>query len=464
MSNLTTRITGNLLLRATHLLRRSSTLEMFETIKSEPFTPRSEMVRRQFERLSHLLTIAETHVPYYREMFRSLGINASDVRSLRDFASLPILTKETIRQRLNDFVREDIPKEELIAIYSGGSTGVPLKFYTTLEELSMSEAGFFRSCQQSGWRLGEMIAYFWGDRDTERMSNLEFEFRQYLRRMYQFDAFHSEPAQMDRWIVKWSRVKPSIVYGYTSAIYRFAMHVESAGKKIDPVRAVFTTAEKLYPKQREVISRIFASPVYDMYGSSEINNIACTCPKGRMHVNIDNVLLETDRSGMLPGQPSAFIVTSLRRSAMPFIRYRNDDCGELLDATCNCGNQFPLMELDISRIFDHFILPDGRVIHGMLFTRIMDVAHGISTFQFHQTAPNSVTLSIVPGPGNDSARGESIRKIVEQVRALDPNGRIQVDVRMVDSIPLSRNGKHRYVRSDVRPTHAPGSGWEQATA
>jgi phenylacetate-CoA ligase len=455
---------GKVLLGLTHFLRRSRTLEMLETIKSEPFRPRSELLQRQFERLSQILFIAETRVPYYREMFRSLGIHSRDIRSLRDFALLPILTKETIRQRLSDFVQEDIPKRELIAVYSGGSTGVPLKFYRTPAELNLSEAGFFRTCLQSGWRPGEMIAYFWGDRDLDRMSKLEFEIRQYLRRMYQFDAFRSEPKQMDGWIAKWNRVKPTVVFGYSSAVFRFATHVESTGSKIDVVRGVFTTAEKLYPTQREVISRVFACPVYDMYGSSEIHNIACSCSKQRMHVNIDNVVLETDRTDLLPGQPSAFIITSLRNEAMPFIRYRNEDCGELLEGQCDCGNQFPLMELDISRIFDHFILPDGRVIHGMLFTRVMDVAYGISTFQFHQTAPDAVTLSIVPGPGDDAAREQSIRKIVEQVRALDPKGRINIEVRKVDAIPLSRNGKHRYIRSDVRPTDIATSGAERATA
>jgi phenylacetate-CoA ligase len=415
------------------------------------------MLQRQFERLSQILLIAEAHVPYYREMFRSLGIRARDVRNLKDFAALPILTKETIRQRLDDFVREDVSKDKLITVHSGGSTGVPLKFYRTRHEIDICEAAVFRNWLQSGWRPGDMVAYFWGDRELAAMSEWEFELRQNLRRMYQFDAFHSGPQQMDRWIAKWKRIKPKIVFGYSSAIFRFATHVESVGEKLYPVLAVVSTAEKLYPEQRQVISRVFAGPLFDMYGSSEIHSIACSCPRGRMHVNVDNAVLETDRTGVLPGQPSAFVVTSLRNEVMPFIRYRNEDCGELLDGVCDCGNQFPLMELDISRTFDHFILPDGRFAHGMLFVRVMDVAHGISTFQFHQTEPDSITLWIVPGPGDPSARERSIQQIVEQVRSFDSKGRIKVHVRITDSIPLSPNGKHRYIRSDVRPTSVEGN-------
>ncbi len=135
---------------------------------------------------------------------------------------------------------------------------------------------------------------------------------------------------------------------------------------------------------------------------------------------------------------------------MPLIRYRIEDCGRLLDGSCDCGSHFPLMDLNVSRIFDHFIMPDGRFVHGMLFIRFMDVAQGIATFQFHQIAPELIILWIVPGNAERSAQERSIRKVVEQVRNLDPSGRIKVEVRITDSIPLSRNGKHRFIRSEVR--------------
>ena len=443
-------LSGRLLLHTTHLLRRSRTLEILREIQPEPTKGPADILQRQFQRLSGLLTIAEARIPYYRELLKSLGIQARDIRNLRDFAALPILTKDIIRERRNDLVREDIPKERLFVVHSGGSTGVPLKFYRTRFDLDAGEAGTFRSWLQSGWKPGDMVAQFWGDRDLYKMSRGEFEIRQRLRRMYQFDAFHSSPEQMDQWFEKLQRIRPKILYGYSSLISRFAAHIEGTGRNPGPVLGVFCTAEKLYPKQQEVISRVFGCPVYDMYGSSEVHNIACTCSRGRMHVNVDQAVLETDGSTALPGQPPALIVTSLWNDVMPLIRYRIEDSGRLLDSTCDCGSHFPLMELNVSRIFDHFVMPDGRFIHGMLFIRFMDVAQGIATFQFHQITPELITLWIVPSTSENSAREHSIQKVVDQVRALDPEGRIKVDVRIADSIPLSRNGKHSFICSDVR--------------
>jgi phenylacetate-CoA ligase len=166
-----------------------------------------------------------------------------------------------------------------------------------------------------------------------------------------------------------------------------------------------------------------------------------------MHINSDFVVLEVDRTGLGPAESAPFIVTSLVNKAMPFVRYRNEDCGRLLDGTCDCGNQFPLLELNISRIVDNFILPSGRVVHGEFFTHLIYGSEGISMFQFHQTAPQTIVLWIVPGPGRDEAREKAVRAVIEQVQKLDPA--VTVQVREIAAIPLSQAGKHRFTRSDV---------------
>jgi phenylacetate-CoA ligase len=449
---------GRFLFQVTQRLRRSGTLKILEAIRSEPDQPRPQILEHQFLRLSRLLATAEAHVPYYREMFRSLGIHSHDIRNLDDFASLPVLTKDIIRERQDDLLREDVPKEKLIVGNSGGSTGVPLRFYRSRADLDACDAGTFRNCLQSGWKPSDMVAFIWGfNPQLWEMPAWEFELRQHLRRMYQFDPFHSSAEQMERWLAKWKRIRPRVVIGYASSVARFAEHVEGTGKQVDPLLGAFTTAEKLYPAQREAISRVFGCPVYDMYGSSEVNNIACTCSLGRMHVSADCVVLEVDRKQGLPGLPPPFIVTSLWNEVMPFIRYRNEDCGELLEGFCDCGNQFPLMELNISRVSDNFTLPSGEVVHGEFFTHLMYGSKGIAMFQFHQTALDSITLWIVPKSGHAAAREEAIRLVVEQVEELDATRTLRIQVQETEAIPLSRNGKHRFTISDVRAVSTSGS-------
>jgi phenylacetate-CoA ligase len=441
---------GYLLLAGTQRLRRSQSLKILRDIADAPFAPPEEVRAAQFRRLTALLAHAESKVPYYRDLFRSLGITSQDIRTLDDFTRLPILTKDIIRERWRDLIREDVPLEQLSPHFSGGSTGVPLRFYRERVYMDASDAGTFRNFQQCGWRLGEMIAFFWGSNERlHRMSRAEFELRQRARRMYQFDPFHSGPAEMSGWLRRWPSLGARIAFGYASTIARFAEFIESTGKRVPPLRGVFTTAERLYPAQRAVIGRVFNCHVFDLYGSSEVQNISAECPHGRMHVNADFVVLETDRSDLRPGAPTPLLATSLWNYAMPFIRYRNEDCADLLDETCDCGNHFPLMTLNVTRVSDNFVFPDGRVVHGEFFTHLMYGSDGIDNFQFHQTAPDRITLWIVPGPAADGAREKATTAAVAQIKALTPLP-VHVEVRETDAIPLSEAGKHRFTRSDVR--------------
>src|SRR5262249_26957197 len=161
-----------------------------------------------------------------------------------------------------------------------------------------------------------------------------------------------------------------------------------------------------------------------------------------MHVNADYVVLEVDRPGsQAEAGPFPLLVTSLWNFAMPFIRYRNEDCGQLLAERCGCGKNFPLIQLNIARVSDNFTLPDGRVVHGEFFTHLMYGSAGIATFQFHQTARDQITLWIVPN-GDPEARARSVSSAVAQIKALTSSP-MTIEVRETENIPLSAAGKHR---------------------
>jgi phenylacetate-CoA ligase len=435
---------------ATHRLRGSRSLEIFREIRKTPGVSLDEAKRLQMERLRELLEHAASSVPYYREVFRDRGLSPRDIRSVEDLALLPVLTKEIVRERADDLVSERANRARLMAHHSGGSTGVPLTFYRDPEYVDASMAGTYRNLSLSGWRPGEMIAFFWGWNDAlNRMAPWKFELRQWMRRMYQFDPFRSGPEEMDAWARRWSDLRPRVVLGYASTIARFAEHLERTSQRVEPVRGVFTTAEKLYPQQRAVISRVFGCPVFDCYGSSEVQNIATGCAHGRMHVNADYVVVEVDETAGGPG-PTPLLVTSLWNRAMPFIRYRNEDCGGLLEGGCECGSGFPLMDLSVSRRSDNFVLPGGRVVHGEFFTHLMYGTRGISSFQFHQVELDRIVLSLVPGhdDAGGTGRERAVQSAVEQIDELT-GGTVRLEIRVVDSIPLSSAGKHRFTRSDV---------------
>ncbi len=439
---------GSMLFRLTHRLRGSTALERLREIRNIPGLPPERIASLQLDKLRQLLAHAGAHVPYYRDLFAGIGLDARDIRSLDDFARLPVLTKGILREQGDRLLADGVDKSALFRHHSGGSTGRPGSFYRDRNDADLSEAGTYRTQEQCGWRPGEMVAFVWGSNEKiEKMSRLEFEARQILRCSYLFDPFSSSAEDMDGWIRRWRNLRPSVAFGYASTLARFAAHVERRGAKLPPLKGAFTTAEKLYKPQRESIERALGCKAFDCYGSSEVRNIAAECSHGAMHVHSDFVVAETEPGG--PG-PRPFVLTALNNYAMPFIRYRNEDCGELLGSAsaCGCGSNFPLMKLDVARVSDNFTLPGGRVVHGEYFTHLMYGSQGIESFQFHQLTPEKMVLWIVPSPGHADRRTETVRKAVDEVERLAP-GRINVEVRETDAIELSAQGKHRFTRSDV---------------
>jgi hypothetical protein len=74
---------------------------------------------------------------------------------------------------------------------------------------------------------------------------------------------------------------------------------------------------------------------------------------------------------------------------------------------------------------------------------------GIDAFQFHQTAPNAITLWYVPRGGDATGRDRALSSAVGRIRALAPEHVMRIDVQATDNIPLSTAGKHRFTRTDV---------------
>jgi phenylacetate-CoA ligase len=80
-------------------LRRADILGTLKQLEPAPFGSPEEIRERQWKDLRALLANAEKLVPYYRSLFRTLGVSSADIRTYHDFSQLPILTKDIIRER-----------------------------------------------------------------------------------------------------------------------------------------------------------------------------------------------------------------------------------------------------------------------------------------------------------------------------------------------------------------------------
>ncbi len=397
----------------------------------------------QIERLRALCAHAGRTVPYWRDLFASIGFDHRDISRIEDLSALPILTKDIIREQKDRMLSESADKDRLISRSTGGSTGDPLRFWIdrpSLErQFSINERGY----RLLGLSPGDPVAKIWGyGRDFERTNLLTAAA---IGRTYH-DAFDTSARAMGKWLRTMRVSRPVAIYGYTSAVAQFARFVADRGARLKHLQIVCVTAEKLFPEVREDITRGLKAPVIDLYGCHEVVRLAHECAHGSMHIDSDGAVIERSRTDVI-GSAGRILITSFFSEAMPFIRYDVGDYGALLPGTCPCGQPFPLMSVDLGKVHHVFAFSTGAKVHTTAFTKELYPIESLGAFQVVHESRDHVLLLAVP-------RSQQVQKAREQLgAAAEKIGQrlagVKIEPRIVEDIPKTQRGKQPYVISKV---------------
>ena len=406
---------------------------------------REEIETYQLERLRDLLVHAGRTVPYYRHLFQEFGFRPEKIADVRELEALPVTNKDTFREQGDRMISTDYEKSRLLLRSTGGSTGEPFKFYATPKEYEEQLAINLRSFALLGVYPGDRTAKIWGYDASQLAGNL---ISPLTGKLY-FDTYRASPEEMTRWYHAMRLIRPKMIYAYASFVHHFARHLASLGGSIDGLQMVCSTAEKLFPEQREQIEQALGVRVFDMYGCHEVARLASECLAGRMHTAPDAAVLEflPDRDAGAEGG-SRMLVTSLLSYAMPFIRYDVGDYAHPLQGTCSCGLEFPLLSLDMGRVHHIYTLPGGRRIQtGVIHKPLYKVEH-LRAFRICHRAIDRIEILAVPEPSYEQQVREGIDAVIEYL-ASKLGEETRVDVSLVAELPRVGRGKQPVVVSDV---------------
>lgn len=435
-------------------LKRHTTMAALRGLQQSQWWSPGELAEWQARDLAGLLEEIATHVPYYRALFRELGVAPAAITP-RDLAQLPTLDKDTIRAHAKMLASDrDLPMQ---ASNTGGSTGAPLRFFLTRERVSHDVAAKLRSFEWWDVTFGDREMVVWGaPHELGRQDRIR-QLRDHLFRSRLLPAFDMGEASLDRYCATLQAVRPRIVFGYPSAIALIAEHAAARRIALNDlgVNVVFVTAEQLYPHQREAISNAFGCPVANGYGARDAGFIAHECPHGRLHITAEDILVEiVDAQGMpLPlGQSGEIVTTHLRNVGYPLLRYRTGDLGRIDPAPCPCGRGLPVLAAVEGRSTDFLLTKDGRKVHALALIYVLREMQGIREFQIVQTGIERIEVRIDPHPSN-AAEAQLIDKtILAGFRKV--LGNVDVTIQRQSPIPRPASGKFRYVISEVGLAHA----------
>jgi phenylacetate-CoA ligase len=401
--------------------------------------------QKREDKLRRLMVHAATHVPYWREQFLRLGLDATTHPPIEVLSQLPVLDKPMIRAAGRGMLSEAIPIETMRLNASGGSTGSPLQFYQdeSYNDAAQIAAPLFD--MWTGWSRGQRIALLWGaPTDLERYGLWRERLRNTLQNRFLVDAFDMDRERLDRAVETLQSKRPKLIIAYSSAAYLVARHMQNTGVRLQhPPCGTIASAEVLWPHYRQVIEESFGCKVHNRYGSREVGLMAMECKHGHMHINATDVIIEVedpDEEGCGP-----LLITQLNNLGHPFIRYRIGDIGAVEGLDCPCGRALPVLSSLRGRVGDHIVAPDSTIIHGEWFTHLFYEVPGIVLFTFRQTDKARYVFDVQRG---DEFDGELFKLAIDKARKkLGPQA--EVDVRFVENFEASPSGKHRFVVNEA---------------
>jgi phenylacetate-CoA ligase len=407
------------------------------TLRSEMRIPFAERLAVRQRQLSESLSRAGADVPYYRDLFRQHQFDparvATDIRYLQ---TLPYLTKDLIREQGNRLLSEKHPVAQLAARKTGGSTGPSTIIYYSAAALDWTAAVNLVGLEGAG-KLPHMRevhlasrfpeAFPWKDRVKEQLK------ASVLNRVNIFtDRF--DAASLETIWRRLRRLRPHLIQGHPSTLYALAVYLGE--QQIDArgvIRVFESTGEVLDSKKRRKITDIFGCDVVDRFGNAEFGIVAYERlgdPEHRLLL-YDGMVWPETRSHESGHQEMVF--TALRNDAMPLVRYRTGDLGELLTTAGGfyirniAGRVHDLVRIGDSHYPTHYIQD------------LLDRIGGIDEFQVEQQSNDDLLLWLVAG---DSARHGAIKQLIH---SWWPTG---IEVHFTDFGGLKREGwreKFRYV-------------------
>ncbi len=439
----------HILLPTYEKLRGRSSSSFAKEYESQQYLFYEELKKIQFSKLKELVSYSFEHVNYYNNLWKKIDFHPTDLTEFNVFEELPFLTKDIIKNNYNDLIATP-HKHMNLKKTTGGSTGAPLSFEYTKESYERRNAVMWRGYSWAKMLPGRKATFLWGTNIGEVSPYAKYKegmyHKIYGRQM--LSCFDMDKETIEKYVKRINQRKPKIIVSYVNPIYMLAKWVAENNIEIHSPMSIITGAEPLHDFQRTLIKKVFNTDVFNTYGSREFMLMAseCDCFNG-MHMNIDHLVMETVNTDGLSVQNEIgeVAVTDLHNYGMPFIRYKNEDMAIISDKKCECGRGLPLMDKVIGRTLDCIYTSDGKILPGEFFPHFLKDFSGLDKFQVIQKDINNVEIKLIV---RDKFSTESA-KIIESETRKALGDKINIEVNLVDDIPLTSSGKYRVTISNL---------------
>lgn len=423
--------------------RRGNRVRQYtEELKASQNLPRGAIEELQKKKLKKMLLFCADKVPAYSYLDRA-EIESDPFFVLTN--RVHVLGKKAFKEDSESYMAAGIPQSRLIPNVTGGSTGIPLKFYMDRYQVEHFEAARWRSLSWHDVSYGSRCVMIWANPiDLSKAYQDRWALKERLlknRRIISTYTLSDDKA--GEYVRMINSYKPEYLYGYASSLVAFANIIKKYGahKLKIKLKLVCSTAETLYPEQQALIEEVFGCPVVGEYGAHDGGILAYGCPRGKLHIAEENLIIEVldpvTHEPLPLGKVGTLAITDLNMSVQPRLRYLIGDLGALCEEQCGCGLGLRVLSELAGREDDLLVRSDGSLAHGDIIARYVRHFLQVRQYRFVQHSRQKATLYLETEPDEELA-AKAGGGLAEAL------GGIDVAVEFVDELKPSASGKMRY--------------------
>lgn len=410
-----------------------------------------ELREIQWKKISQILDIAFSQIPYYQQYYRKAGIERKDIHNFDTFAKLPVITKNQIQEHLNDFCASQLASKRL-KTNSGGSSGTPVEFYLHKGITRSKEKFYFDEFWSwFGYQDGARITQIRGLKlKNNRKTDYDPIKNSLICSSYQLDDLGVKEI-----VDAWNKFKPQFFHCYPSTIFQIVNSMEQQKLKLDfAPDAVFASSEPLFPYMKMKIGTVLKTKCVNWYGHSERLVLAPHCEYAELfHVfPLYGYLELIDDSGMLITQnqvPGKMIATGFDNAVMPLIRYDTQDFAQWHGDECEfCHRKWPILERIEGRAIEFIYDKNMKKISitAVIYGQHLKAFKNIKKMQLFQNRQGEVSVRIVKNQAFDTSDAFEIKYKIENV---SPDNLLAA-LEYVDDIPSRKNGKFQFLIQEIK--------------
>lgn len=387
---------------------------------------------------------AYTGSPWWRAHLKEAAIDPASITGLADLPRLPFSTKGDLRDSYPlDWAC--VPEAWLVRIHaSSGTTGKRTVCAYTRGDVSDWADQFARCFATAGVtpadRVQVMVGYgLWTagagfQAGAERLGAM---------------VVPTGPGNLELQLEMMRDFGSTVLCATSSFALLIAEAVEERGLAGElSTRVGIFGSERWGPRVRERIQTLLGIEPFDIYGLTELygpgTGIECSEHAG-MHYWSDYYVVEIvdpdTGEAVAPGEQGEIVLTTLRKEAMPLIRYRTRDLSFVYPEPCRCGSPHPRIGQLAGRT-DDMIKVKGVAVFPSQVESVLARVEGVgSEYQLHvhrQPGHGDVLIVRVEAESRARLRDDLVRQLREGLSV-----RAEVEIIELGSLPRSERKTQR---------------------